>query len=77
MCVARTAARRRKQIAADPRYGRPKATISRKLQGRSKLLAQRDVARANNSDTLSRRAAQKQQKQAALATRLANKRPKP
>ena len=51
MCVARTAARRRKQIAADPRYGRQKATISRKLQGRSKLLAQRDLALNRNGKT--------------------------
>jgi hypothetical protein len=36
--VARTAARRRKQMRQDRRYGKV-ATVSRKLQGRSKLLA--------------------------------------
>lgn len=43
MSAARTCARRRRQMRNDVRYAKPRATISRKLQGRSKLLAQRDL----------------------------------
>ncbi len=39
MCVARTCKRRRRQMAVDTRY-RPKGVkVSRKLQGRAKLVA--------------------------------------
>ena len=75
MCVARTAARRRKQIAADPRYGRPKATISKKLQGRAKLYAQRDACAAAKTGTVNRSVARQNAKQTALAQRLAARKP--
>lgn len=40
MSVARTCARRRRQMRNDKRYGPNKATpISKKLQGRAKMLA--------------------------------------
>lgn len=39
MTVAATASRRRKQMRQDKRYAGTRATISRKLQGRSKSLA--------------------------------------
>jgi hypothetical protein len=50
MTVARTAARRRKQMRMDVRYGR-RATVSKKLQGRSKLLALNALTQANRNAT--------------------------
>lgn len=50
MTVARTAARRRKEMRMDARYGR-RATVSKKLQGRSKMLALTALTAAHKGTT--------------------------
>ena len=48
MTVARTAARRRRQMRNDKRYGPSRPTASKKLQGRAKMQALTVATRTTN-----------------------------
>lgn len=48
MTVARTCARRRRQMKLDGRYGH-RSTVSKKLQGRAKSLALQALTAANRT----------------------------